>query len=46
MSIMKAWARGPNNVLSEGFRLKITRQDMATLANQNWLNDEVGIVSL
>ena len=30
-------------VLSEGFRLQITRSDMATLAGLNWLNDEVGL---
>ena len=28
-------------VLSEGFRLQITRKDMETLAGLNWLNDEV-----
>ena len=32
----------PNEVLSEGFRLKITRHDMETLRSLNWLNDEVG----
>ena len=28
-------------VLSEGFRIRIQRQDMATLGGLNWLNDEV-----
>lgn len=27
-------------VLSEAFRLQITRKDIATLAGLNWLNDE------
>ena len=31
-------------VLSDGFRLQITRKDMETLAGLNWLNDEVGDV--
>ncbi|GFR74319.1 sentrin-specific protease [Elysia marginata] len=31
----------PNDVLSDAFRLQITRRDMATLAGLNWLNDEV-----
>ena len=30
-------------VLSEGFRLQITRNDMETLSGLNWLNDEVSI---
>ena len=29
-------------VLVEGYRLQITRGDIATLAGLNWLNDEVG----
>ena len=33
--------RSPDAVLSEGFRLQITRRDMATLLGLNWLNDEV-----
>ena len=28
-------------VLSEGFGLKLTRKDLHTLSNLNWLNDEV-----
>ena len=28
-------------VLVEGYRLQITRGDIATLAGLNWLNDEV-----
>lgn len=31
----------PTQVLVEGFRLQITRGDMATLRGLNWLNDEV-----
>lgn len=31
----------PGQVLSEGFRLQITRADIATLHGLNWLNDEV-----
>nr|KAG5697321.1 hypothetical protein BaRGS_004987 [Batillaria attramentaria] len=31
----------PTQVLVEGFRLQITRADMATLRGLNWLNDEV-----
>ncbi|TSL61262.1 Sentrin-specific protease 1 [Bagarius yarrelli] len=30
-----------DDVLSEGFRLAITRKDLQTLSNLNWLNDEV-----
>jgi len=35
--------RGGNQdeVLSEAFRLTITRKDIQTLNNLNWLNDEV-----
>lgn len=31
----------PDEVLSEGFRLTITRKDLQTLSHLNWLNDEV-----
>uniref|UniRef100_A0A3P9Q869 SUMO specific peptidase 1 n=1 Tax=Poecilia reticulata TaxID=8081 RepID=A0A3P9Q869_POERE len=31
----------PHEVLSEGFGLSLTRKDMQTLSNLNWLNDEV-----
>ncbi|CAG5125918.1 unnamed protein product, partial [Candidula unifasciata] len=31
----------PNEVLSEDFRLQITRRDIVTLSGLNWLNDEV-----
>lgn len=31
-----------HEVLVEGYRLQITRGDIATLAGLNWLNDEVG----
>ncbi len=30
-----------NEVLTQGFRLQLTRKDMATLQGLNWLNDEV-----
>lgn len=30
-----------NEVLTEGFRLRLTRKDMTTLQGLNWLNDEV-----
>ena len=33
--------RPSHQVLSEGFRLQITRADMDTLNGLNWLNDEV-----
>ncbi|XP_067095899.1 sentrin-specific protease 1 [Osmerus mordax] len=32
---------GQDEVLSEGFRLTITRKDLHTLSHLNWLNDEV-----
>lgn len=32
-----------DDVLSEGFRLTITRKDLQTLSHLNWLNDEVRI---
>ena len=32
----------PTQVLAEGFRLQLTRADLATLRGLNWLNDEVG----
>ncbi|XP_012286454.1 sentrin-specific protease 1 [Orussus abietinus] len=33
--------RSPNEVLAEGFGLRITRKDIHTLIGLNWLNDEV-----
>ncbi|XP_015610421.1 sentrin-specific protease 1 isoform X2 [Cephus cinctus] len=33
--------RPPNEVLVEGFGLRITRKDIHTLSGLNWLNDEV-----
>lgn len=43
MNVVKGALRpgNPNDVLSDAFRLQITRRDMATLAGLNWLNDEV-----
>lgn len=32
----------PHEILSEGFGLSLTRKDLQTLSNLNWLNDEVG----
>uniref|UniRef100_A0A671U4I5 SUMO specific peptidase 1 n=1 Tax=Sparus aurata TaxID=8175 RepID=A0A671U4I5_SPAAU len=32
---------GSHEVLSEGFGLSLTRKDLQTLSNLNWLNDEV-----
>lgn len=34
-----------DDVLSEGFRLTITRKDLQTLSNLNWLNDEVNVTT-
>ena len=34
----------PGEVLVEGYRLQITRGDIATLAGLNWLNDEVSTI--
>ncbi|KAF0036276.1 hypothetical protein F2P81_011588 [Scophthalmus maximus] len=34
-------ASNPQEVLSEGFGLRLTRKDLYTLSNLNWLNDEV-----
>ncbi|XP_078259869.1 sentrin-specific protease 2-like [Rhinoraja longicauda] len=31
----------PDEVVSTGFKLKITRKDISTLCNYSWLNDEV-----
>lgn len=31
----------PGQILSEAFRLQITRRDIATLGGLNWLNDEI-----
>ncbi|XP_043916648.1 sentrin-specific protease 2-like isoform X2 [Protopterus annectens] len=40
--IQKAFEPGePDEVLSTAFKLKITRSDIGTLRNSNWLNDEV-----
>lgn len=40
--VSRAWRGGSQDeVLSEGFRLTITRKDLQTLSNLNWLNDEV-----
>ena len=33
--------RPSNEVIAEGFGLSINRRDMHTLADLNWLNDEV-----
>ena len=41
MSVSKALGRGPNDILSDAFRIRISRNDMATLGGLNWLNDEV-----
>ncbi|KAK3758616.1 hypothetical protein RRG08_019526 [Elysia crispata] len=43
LDVVKAALRpgNPNDVLSDAFRLQLTRRDMATLAGLNWLNDEV-----
>lgn len=35
--------RPPNQVLTEGFKLQLTRADIATLGGLNWLNDEVSV---
>lgn len=35
-----------DDVLSEGFRLTITRKDLQTLSSLNWLNDEVIVTYL
>lgn len=34
-------SRSSNEVLAEGFGLRVTRKDIQTLAGLNWLNDEV-----
>ncbi|XP_059190045.1 sentrin-specific protease 1 isoform X2 [Centropristis striata] len=39
--VNKALRRGNHEVLSEGFGLSLTRKDLQTLSNLNWLNDEV-----
>ncbi|KAM9751928.1 sentrin-specific protease 1 isoform 2-T3 [Menidia menidia] len=41
--VNRALMRGgnPHEVLSEGFGLSLTRKDLQTLSNLNWLNDEV-----
>lgn len=42
--VSRAWRGGSQDeMLSEGFRLTITRKDLQTLSNLNWLNDEVRI---
>ncbi|KAL4646183.1 sentrin-specific protease 1-like isoform X2 [Arapaima gigas] len=42
MEVNNALRRGnPDDVLSKGFRLTITRKDLQTLSDLNWLNDEV-----
>ncbi|KAM4570797.1 sentrin-specific protease 1-like [Fundulus diaphanus] len=41
--VFRALTKGgnPHEVLSEGFGLSLTRKDLQTLSNLNWLNDEV-----
>ncbi|XP_017342708.1 sentrin-specific protease 1 isoform X1 [Ictalurus punctatus] len=39
--VSQALRGNQDDVLSEGFRLTITRKDLQTLNNLNWLNDEV-----
>ncbi|KAJ8313857.1 hypothetical protein KUTeg_008418 [Tegillarca granosa] len=34
----------PDQVLVEGFKLQVTRKDIATLGGLNWLNDEVKLL--
>ena len=48
LDVVKAALRpgNPNDVLSDAFRLQLTRRDMATLAGLNWLNDEVSFFHL
>jgi len=43
MVVAKALSQGPDNILSDAFRIKIKRTDIHTLAGLNWLNDEVGV---
>ena len=42
-SVVNRSLRGgpPDQMLVEGFRLQISRRDIATLSGLNWLNDEV-----
>lgn len=39
--VSRALRGRPDEVLSEGFGLSLTRKDLQTLSNLNWLNDEV-----
>lgn len=39
--VSRALRGSPDEVLSEGFGLSLTRKDLQTLSNLNWLNDEV-----
>ncbi|XP_075952149.1 sentrin-specific protease 1 isoform X1 [Anarhichas minor] len=39
--VNKGLRGGNHEVLSEGFGLSLTRKDLQTLSNLNWLNDEV-----
>lgn len=41
--VSQALRGNQDDVLSEGFRLTITRKDLQTLNNLNWLNDEVSV---
>jgi len=46
-AVNRALRGGPaDQVLVEGFRLQITRRDIATLSGLNWLNDEVSEIHL
>lgn len=41
MVVKKALTPGPNEVLSDAFKIKISRKDIFTLKGLEWLNDEV-----
>lgn len=46
LQVAQAMASGQGgDLLSERFRIRITRADIASLSHHAWLNDEVGGVS-
>lgn len=44
--VIAAFGKGePHEIMSSAFKLKVTREDIHTLKNLRWLNDEVKLAA-
>lgn len=44
--VMAALGEGkPDEIMSSAFKLRLTREDIQTLGNRRWLNDEVKLAA-